>query len=653
MMKLGSWFRPPRHALTIFVALGLVSAGALIFLVRLLLAQDRAVEVQLRQERLEQAADRAVIQMSSALALLDQRTIRGGPNVVLPAGLVDIGYDPLRLGDQPLPGLLYYPDFPRNAATVDDDPRLIEAERLEFAERNPAAAAALYEKIATDAKPAARLVALNRWARALRKTGNIDGALRVYDRIEPLANTRIEGLPAGLLARIGRASIFEAANRGAELSREATALGEDLGRGRWRLVRSEYVFYTAQMRKWLQTTGVGATAPEDTEATTRADAAAWMWKEKPWQNLAAGSPPERRLIRINGEPVLAVWSAESAAGSIVIASHSYFAPLCSAGIGDSSSECALTDAEGHAIAGTLAAAGALTAIRTPASAGLPWGLQVSPGPASSAAVSPQRSVLTGLLAVVAAVWLVGMAFIVRALVREIRVSRMQSDFVAAVSHEFRSPLSTISQISELFLTDRLPSEALRQKAFGLLAHEAARLRSLVEGLLEFGRLESGRAVYQFEEIDLGSFLASLVTDFGARVSHDGYRIELDLPASPVTARVDREALTRAVTNLLDNAVKYSPECKTVWMDLGPMDAEADRVGITVRDHGIGIPESEQRDIFERFVRGSNSKALRIKGTGIGLATALHIARAHGGKIVLSSAPGEGSRFTIVLPHMSG
>jgi signal transduction histidine kinase len=175
----------------------------------------------------------------------------------------------------------------------------------------------------------------------------------------------------------------------------------------------------------------------------------------------------------------------------------------------------------------------------------------------------------------------------------------------------------------------------------------------VEGLLEFGRLESGRAVYQFEEIDLGSFLASLVTDFGARVSHDGYRIELDLPASPVTARVDREALTRAVTNLLDNAVKYSPECKTVWMDLGPMDAEADRVGITVRDHGIGIPESEQRDIFERFVRGSNSKALRIKGTGIGLATALHIARAHGGKIVLSSAPGEGSRFTIVLPHMSG
>jgi signal transduction histidine kinase len=256
------------------------------------------------------------------------------------------------------------------------------------------------------------------------------------------------------------------------------------------------------------------------------------------------------------------------------------------------------------------------------------------------------------MAVVAAVWLVGMAFIVRALTREIRVSRMQSDFVAAVSHEFRSPLSTISQISELLLTDRLPSDDLRRKSFGLLSREAARLRNLVEGLLDFGRLESGRAVYQFEPVELGTFLETLAADFGERVGRDGYRVELNRPASPIRARADREALTRAVTNLLDNAVKYSPECKTVWMDLEPLSAEAGRVGITVRDRGLGIPEREQRDVFERFVRGSNSKALRIKGTGIGLATALHIAKAHGGKILLSSAPGEGSRFTLVLPQIS-
>ena len=111
-------------------------------------------------------------------------------------------------------------------------------------------------------------------------------------------------------------------------------------------------------------------------------------------------------------------------------------------------------------------------------------------------------------------------------------------------------------------------------------------------------------------------------------------------------QADREALSRAIWNLLDNAVKYSPDCRTVWVEL---ECDPQRVAIGVRDHGLGIPVHEQREIFEKFVRGADSKARRIKGTGIGLAMVRHIVQAHGGEILLVSQPGEGSRFTVSLP----
>ena len=229
-----------------------------------------------------------------------------------------------------------------------------------------------------------------------------------------------------------------------------------------------------------------------------------------------------------------------------------------------------------------------------------------------------------------------------------RVARLQSDFVAAVSHEFRSPLSSLRQISEMLTEDRLPSEKARRESYSVLARESERLQHLVEGLLEFGRFDAGRAVYHFESLELRGFLHALVADFQERVAALGYRVELNLPDADVHVHADREALSRAVWNLLDNAVKYSPDSRTVWVDV---EAKEHRVSIAVRDSGFGIPVNEQREIFEKFVRGSESKARRIKGTGIGLAMVRHIIHAHGGEILLTSEPGKGSRFTMVLDRI--
>ncbi len=214
-----------------------------------------------------------------------------------------------------------------------------------------------------------------------------------------------------------------------------------------------------------------------------------------------------------------------------------------------------------------------------------------------------------------------------------------------MSHEFRSPLSALCQIAEMLVSDRLVSDDVRRQSYGVLAREADRLRRLVEGLLDFGRFEAGGAVYHFEPLNIGSLLETLVAEFSARVAATGHTVEVNLPAVPTYVRGDRDALSRAIWNLLDNAVKYSPDCLTVWLDV---EQDEDRVSVTVRDHGLGIPVDEQRAIFERFVRGAESKARRIKGTGVGLAMVRRIVEAHGGEIRLTSQPGKGSSFTMIL-----
>jgi signal transduction histidine kinase len=229
-----------------------------------------------------------------------------------------------------------------------------------------------------------------------------------------------------------------------------------------------------------------------------------------------------------------------------------------------------------------------------------------------------------------------------------RVARLQSDFVAAVSHEFRSPLSSLRQISEMLADDRLSSEKARRESYTVLARESDRLHHLVEDLLDFGRFDAGRAVYHFEPLELRGFLQVLIADFQERIDALGYRVELNLPETDVHVRADCEALSRALWNLLDNAVKYSPDSRTVWVDV---EAKQNRVSIAVRDSGLGIPVHEQREIFEKFVRGAESKARRIKGTGIGLAMVRHIVQAHGGEILLASEPGNGSRFTMILERL--
>jgi signal transduction histidine kinase len=180
----------------------------------------------------------------------------------------------------------------------------------------------------------------------------------------------------------------------------------------------------------------------------------------------------------------------------------------------------------------------------------------------------------------------------------------------------------------------------------VLLRESERLQRLVESLLDFGRLEAKSFRYRLEAVDASEVISRVVEEFRAKVSSNGYRVVFGESCSRPVVHADREALGLALWNLLDNAVKYSPDCHTVWVDL---DHEDGRVAIRVNNQGMGIPAGEQKRIFRKFVRGKQPTERRIDGTGIGLAITRRIVEAHRGEIRLRSEPGQGSTFTILLP----
>jgi two-component system phosphate regulon sensor histidine kinase PhoR len=180
--------------------------------------------------------------------------------------------------------------------------------------------------------------------------------------------------------------------------------------------------------------------------------------------------------------------------------------------------------------------------------------------------------------------------------------------------------------------------------FEAQARATERLRRLVESLLDFGRMEVGAKPYQLQRLDAKQFVGEVVEEFQREVP--GCSVELDVPDEAVEVQADPDALTNALWNLLDNAVKYSPQSRNVWVKVERQESE---IAISVRDEGIGVPRGEQKAIFRKFVRGAAAQSNDFKGAGIGLSMVTHIVEAHHGRVSVKSTPGLGSTFTIYLP----
>jgi len=230
--------------------------------------------------------------------------------------------------------------------------------------------------------------------------------------------------------------------------------------------------------------------------------------------------------------------------------------------------------------------------------------------------------------------------------KEMALARLKSDFVSNVSHELRTPLSLIRLYAETLEMGRLTSPEKYHEYYCIIRKESERLSALINNILDFSRIEAGRKEYDFRDTDLRELVHNTLDSYRYQIEQNGFTFEERISEDVPAMRVDREAVARSLVNLVNNALKYSQDQKYIGVNLY---RENGAVKLEVIDHGIGIPQHEQPKIFEKFYRVGDPLVHNTKGSGLGLSLVRHIARAHGGEVAVSSAPGEGSKFTITLP----
>jgi signal transduction histidine kinase len=224
---------------------------------------------------------------------------------------------------------------------------------------------------------------------------------------------------------------------------------------------------------------------------------------------------------------------------------------------------------------------------------------------------------------------------------------MKTEFVSNVSHELRTPLSSIQIFAEFLRRGRVHDARKIEEYGASIETEARRLSRLVENLLDFSRIESGRKLYRQEPVAPEDVVSEALEALEVPLQQAGFEVQVRAPEQPLPAlSADRAALVQGIGNLIDNALKYARDGRRLAIDLS---RDADHVVIAVADAGSGIPPSEHSRIFEKFYRVSTGLVHDAQGSGLGLSIVKHVVEAHGGSVRVESRPGEGSRFVIRLP----
>ncbi|MEE8378303.1 MAG: HAMP domain-containing sensor histidine kinase, partial [Candidatus Aminicenantaceae bacterium] len=457
----------------------------------------------------------------------------------------------------------------------------------------------------------------------------------------------VSGVPIDLVARRAFCSLLEEMGDDPErLKEEAESLYKELSSRSWRLDRASYIYYTDLAKEWL-----GREPNSDMELQALSEAVVWLWENRDSTGSFEQEITGRRSLFFYGRSVTVLWQKSKDELTAVVAGPLYqknqwYDPLFKSADFSSVSE-SMYAPNGTLIYGNEPQADIPVASRASLVSGLPWDINFVSANLEvefSQFAQRRRLMMAGL--VILTLLVITMSYLIsRAVSRELAAARLQADFVSAVSHEFRTPLTSMRQFTEMLNEDAsLPAEK-RHVFYQAQARATNRLSRLVESLLDFGRMEAGARPYRLKPMDVGQMVKTVVDEFKLETGSDGFEIECVISDEGPVVNGDRDALALALWNILDNALKYSGERKEIHVEV----EEGDLVSIRVRDQGFGIPSSEISRIFRKFVRGSNANVHGIKGTGIGLAVVKHIVDAHEGKISIESKIGQGSTFTIQLP----
>ena len=645
--------RSPQRLLLIFATTILVPGILLAFFgLRALVQESRLVDQQIR-ERLQGAGRTAARRLERELSEWRQAIDQLGPSgatdpALWPARVRLATQEPgaavVLLGEkdrvQAFPaGQLPYILSPAPAASspVGLRPAWAQAELAELRAKNYKKAIRLYRRFLGSAKRPERVILLHRIARCLRKAGRQQEALSAFQVLKKEPSTLVNLFPSDLLALYEISLLEHELGESAKRSNTPLQLYRDLVGGRWPLEKSSYLFYSESTLEILGSNEQLARLKQTEKRKLALGRAAERFLDEPRAFLAEQEYTCLALWR--SEPFAAILLAES-----FLRSHVW--PAVFNGSGDQDLQFSLLTPGGQLLFGIPAASQELFVTQTIQSTDLLLRLQIWPRDADAlyANVNRRRNFYFGMMGVVVALLVFGGYLTVRTVKTELAMAQSKSEFVSTVSHEFRSPLTGIHQLAEMLKDGRVKEEQRRQRYYEMIVSESRRLRRLVENVLDFSRIEEGRKKYDLEPFEPTPWLRERVEEFQAEVGGAGVTIAASIPDGLPLVLGDREALSTALHNLLDNAVKYSPDSKTVWIET---TANGHSLSIAVRDRGVGIRDEDKQHIFEKFYRGGEL-VRQVKGVGLGLILVKRIVTAHGGSVDFDSRPGEGSTFTIHL-----
>jgi len=619
---------PSRRLVALIVGSTVVPLVALFCLGRTLLDNDRDLEDQRDKQRLEQAAQLVVAALQRAVSSSQQDLASGIAD--WPEGSVVVHFREGYVEASPKGRVAY---FPAVQSLRESPPDLFSVgEQIEHQGHDHASALRVFSELEASSDSAIRAGALLRMGRNLAALGRVADALKAYSALSRIQDVAIDGTPASLYGFYARCELLDREQRNSELQVEARLLDHELRSGRWLLTDVTYKLYTLDTARWL------GGNPVATEEERFAEAVGLAWER--WLSHAPSGPG---TLVVGTRTFAVLWQMAGASARALIVSPQF--------IDEQWMKPAAVVAAGQNVSfkvGDLDATGSLASVKLKSTeTALPWDVVatslISSG--SDPGFLFRRRLLIAGFVVLTLMAVTTSYLIYRAMERELAVVRLQSDFVSAVSHEFRTPLTAMRQFTEMLRESPNLSEDRRIVCYDAQMRSTDRLLNLVESLLDFGRMEAGARHYQFEQRDCAVLVQRAVEEFRKDPQAEQFAIQFRAD-TPVQAATDGEALSRAVRNLLENAVRYSPDDRRVEVALNRTNGH---VRISVRDHGIGISADDRARIFKKFQRGEQARLRGIKGSGIGLAMVDEIVKAHHGRVELESEPGAGSTFTIVLP----
>ena len=520
-------------------------------------------------------------------------------------------------------------------------------------------------------------------ARVQRKATLFEEALtsyetlfREFDRVRTATD-----VPAGPTSRLEHASVLSMTGDSLEALAGYLDLYERLVDGGWKLTRGEYDFFTGQVSRSIAE--LLAALPEVSAAPYREffsalEARGRQIRERTENLLLFQSTAiaEFRTRVDRGSDDLAPTGTrlafESAGRDYLVSllpqrgdQSGVWGLLLDAGylqavlretlerqVDPITTDWIVKDRDGSVVlAGDGPLAGSLTVNATLAGNFPPWLIEFHQLPQSPyrRLLASSQSIYFYMFLLIATILVFGLTLTVRAVKHELELARLKSDFVSTVSHEFKSPLTSIRQLAEMLQTDRVPTEERRRRYYDVLVEQSTRLSSLVTNILDLARIEEWKRELEFDAVDAAELVQELATTTQHRVGHEGFVVEAHVEEALPPVRANRDAITQAVSNLLDNAIRYSSEARRIEVKATSRDGH---VTIAVQDYGMGIPAEELNRVFERFYRGGNPMTRSVKGAGLGLTLVKEIVEAHGGTVHVKSEVGEGSTFTISLPAMT-